>query len=380
MTDLTAAVVGFEWELRQAGLQVGTADTIDFVRVLTLLDIGNRADVRSASRAVHVRRQEHIAIHDELFDRYWLGAPRIGETILPRPAKTSRHSGDRGEAPGQLLVRRTYSRDEVLRHRDFDQMTVDELREAERIIDTLPVGWPLRATRRYELHPHGTRPAPRPMLRRSIASGGELTDWVWQRRRVQPRPVTLLIDVSGSMETHARLMLRFAHGLRRVNRRTEVFVFGTRLTRVTRSLAPRSVDDALARVSAEVVDWSGGTRIGNSLRDFNQQWAGRIGSSGGITMVLSDGWDRGDPTLVATETARLRRKSRRLLWLNPLAGADGFEPLAAGMAAAARHVDRLLPAGSLADLEDLATLLADTRWGQRMTNSIKPAARVTVHH
>ena len=207
-----------------------------------------------------------------------------------------------------------------------------------------------------------------------------MVDWVWQRRRVQPRSVTLLIDVSGSMETHARLMLRFAHALLRVNRHAEVFVFGTRLTRVTRALATRNADDALARVATDVADWSGGTRIGECLRDFNQNWASRIGSLDGIVIVLSDGWDRGDPALVATQTARLRRNSRRLLWLNPLAGAAGFEPLAAGMASAVRHVDRLLPAGSLNDLEDFADILADSRWGQRehaarqMMNSIKPLA------
>jgi uncharacterized protein with von Willebrand factor type A (vWA) domain len=360
---LLAAARGFANELRAAGVPVGMSQTLDFVGALGVVDIGAREDVRAASRAVHVRRQEHIAIHDELFDSYWWRTPRIGETVLPRPAKTSGQGGDGRQSPVQLLVRRTYSRDEVLRNRDFDRMTVEELREAEHLVDALAVNWPLRATRRYELHAHGTRPAPRPMLRRSIASGGELVDWVWQRRRVQTRPVTLLIDVSGSMETYGRLMLRFAHALRRVNRRTEVFVFGTRLTRVTRSMVPRNVDDALARVSADVADWSGGTRIGDCLRDFNQLWASRIGSTGGIAVVLSDGWDRGDPALVATQTARLRRNSRRLLWLNPLAGADGFEPLAAGMAAAARHVDRLLPAGSLADLEDFASLLADSHWG-----------------
>ena len=200
-------------------------------------------------------------------------------------------------------------------------------------------------------------------MRRSMATGGELMDWRWRRPRVEPRPIVLLIDISGSMETYARVMLRFAHALTRANRRTEVFVFGTRLTRVTRSLATRSVDDALARVSAEVADWSGGTRIGECLREYNKRYAGRNGSSDSITVVLSDGWDRGDPTLVATETARLRRNCRRLLWLNPLAGAADFEPLAAGMAAALHNVDRLLPAGSLADLESFAELLIDTRWG-----------------
>jgi hypothetical protein len=265
----------------------------------------------------------------------------------------------------RLHVRRTYSRDEALRRKDFDRMTPDELREAERLIESLARGAPLRPTRRFELHAHGTRVAPRQMLRRSLSSGGEMVDWVWQRRRVESRPVTLLIDVSGSMETYARVMLRFAHALRRVNRRAEVFVFGTRLTRVTRALATRQVDEALARASAEVADWSSGTRIGESLHEFNHRWAGRVASTDGIVVVMSDGWDRGDPALVGAETARLRRNSRRLLWLNPLAGAAGFEPLAAGMAAAVRHVDRLLPAGSLNDLDDFAHLLADTRWGAR---------------
>jgi uncharacterized protein with von Willebrand factor type A (vWA) domain len=184
-------------------------------------------------------------------------------------------------------------------------------------------------------------------------------EWLWSRPRVVPRPITLLIDVSGSMESYARLMLRFAHALRRVNRRTEVFVFGTRLTRVTRALATRHVDEALARVSADVVDWSGGTRIGESLREYNRRWAGRVGSADGIIVVLSDGWDRGEPYVVDREMAKLRRNCRRLLWLNPLAGAPGFKPLAAGMAAAERYVDRLLPAASLSDLEDFARLLAD---------------------
>jgi uncharacterized protein len=177
--------------------------------------------------------------------------------------------------------------------------------------------------------------------------------------------VTLLIDVSGSMDAHARVLLRFAHALRRVNRRAEVFVFGTRLTRVSRALATRRVDAALARVSAQVLDWSGGTRIGECLREYNRRWAARVSSSDAIVVVLSDGWDRGDPVLVEQEMARLHRNSHRLLWLNPLAGAPGFEPLAAGMAAAARHVDKLLPAGSLADLEDLAQAIAAARNGTR---------------
>ena len=363
--SLIDAVVGFERELRSAGLQVGAPESLDFVNSLAVLDMSARGDVRAASRAIHVRKREDIPTHDDVFDRYWSGSRRLGEAA-PLPAIVRSVPGDTdGDGELNLVVRRTYSPDERLRHRDFDRMTPDELSEASRLVEQLAVGLAWRRTRRFELHTHGTRFAPRPMMRRSLASEGELLDWRWQRPRVEPRPIVLLIDVSGSMETYARVMLRFAHTLVRANRRTEVFVFGTRLTRVSRELARRDVDLALARVSAEVADWSGGTRIGECLREYNRRWAARNGASSAITVVLSDGWDRGDPTLVASETARLRRNSKRLLWLNPLASATDFEPLAAGMAAAVRHVDRLLPAGSLADLETFAQLLSDNRWGAR---------------
>jgi uncharacterized protein with von Willebrand factor type A (vWA) domain len=361
--NLADAVIGFERELRAAGLPVGSAESLDFVSSLSLLDIGVRSDVKAASRAIHARRFDDIAVHDEVFDRYWSGSGRLAEQITTSATtRATPGSGSSGESV-QLVVRRTYSPDERLRHRDFDRMTPEELREASALVERLAVGMASRRMRRFELHTHGTRLAPRPMMRRSVATGGELLEWRWRRPRVELRPIVLLVDVSGSMEAYARVMLRFAHALVRANRRTEVFVFGTRLTRVTRALALRDVDAALARVSAEVADWSGGTRIGECLRAYNRRFAGRGVPTYAVVVVLSDGWDRGDPTLVASETARLRRNSKRLLWLNPLASAADFEPLAAGMAAAVRHVDRLLPAGSLADLESFAQLLTETRWG-----------------
>jgi hypothetical protein len=384
---LLAAAVGFGSELRTAGLAVGMPEALDFVRALGLVDIGLRSDVKAASRAIHVRRREDLPIHDDLFDAYW--SPRGRSTA---PAEFDEHratpedSTGRGSSPAQasaqpgqpargapdtsgsadVVARRTYSAAELLRHRDFEQMTPDELREAEKLIDALALNLATRPARRYQLHAHGTRLAPRPMLRRSVATGGELVEWLWARPRVVPRPITLLIDVSGSMESYARLMLRFAHAQRRVNCRTEVFVFGTRLTRVTRALATRRVDDALARVSANVQDWSGGTRIGESLHEYNRRWARRVNSSDGIVVVLSDGWDRGEPALVDREMAKLRRNCRRLLWLNPLAGSPGFQPLAAGMAAAERHVDQLLPAASLAHLANLARQLTAANLARRM--------------
>jgi uncharacterized protein with von Willebrand factor type A (vWA) domain len=396
---LLAAAVGFSRELRDADLGVGLSDSIDFVRALRIVDIGDRDEVRAASRAIHVRRHEDIATHDALFDAYWTRGnldarptTRVKESHRGRHAPpnarpeagTNRTGAEpqrkvgtgatAGDRPAVVMAQRTYSSSEVFRHKEFDRMSADELRQAEKLVDRLRLTMETRPARRYELHAHGTHLAPRQMMRSTVATGGHATDWFWRRRRVVPRPVTLLIDVSGSMDAYARLMLRFAHALARVNRRTEVFVFGTRLTRVTRQVRERTVDGALAAVSKEVADWSGGTRIGESLRAFNQRWARRVTPTDSIVVVLSDGWDRGAPELVGEETARLKRNSHRLLWLNPLAGATGFEPLAAGMAAAARHIDGLIPAGSLADLESFAELLHRPDRPQRMVNSIKPAA------
>jgi len=200
------------------------------------------------------------------------------------------------------------------------------------------------------------------MFRRNLATGGEIVEWVWRRPIQRPRPLVVICDISGSMERHSRLLLRFIQALSATSTvRTESFVFGTRLTRVTRLLRDRDRDRALTRVSETVTDWAGGTRIGESFRDFNRRWSRRTLRSSGVAIVISDGWDRGDPALVATETARLRRSCHRLVWLNPLAGTAGYQPLAAGMRAALPFIDDFLPAGTVASLERLGEVLAGAR-------------------
>jgi uncharacterized protein with von Willebrand factor type A (vWA) domain len=200
------------------------------------------------------------------------------------------------------------------------------------------------------------------MFRRNLGTGGQLTEWVWRRHVRRPRPLVVLCDISGSMERHSRLLLRFIQALSASSAvRTESFVFGTRLTRVTRLLRDRDRDRALARVSETVTDWAGGTRIGESFRDYNLRWARRTLRSSGVVIVISDGWDRGDPALVATETARLRRQCHRLVWLNPLAGTPGYQPLAAGMRAAFPYIDDFLAAGTVASLERLGEILSGIR-------------------
>jgi hypothetical protein len=198
------------------------------------------------------------------------------------------------------------------------------------------------------------------MFRRNLQYGGDMVEWLWRRPVLQPRSVTVICDISGSMERHSRLLIRFAMALHRVAAvRTEAFVFGTHLTRVTRELAGRDPDVALARISDAVSDWSGGTRIGESLREFNVRWARRTLRSSGVVIVVSDGWDRGDPVLVQREMARLQRSCHRLIWLDPLAGTAHYQPLAGGMAAAYPFIDDLVPIADLASLQRLGDLLAE---------------------
>jgi uncharacterized protein len=391
---LLAEAVSFSRMLRRAGLSIDLGAVIDFARAMTLIDLGVRDELRAAGSTVFVRRRDDREVYDRVFDRFWRRRAGSWAAEGPQPMRASDDSAPGGDGSiaaepgseqraGQSEVRGTpvpseedgddadedldgsiiapdaYSFGEVLRQREFDKMTPGELRDAERFVDVLTPRLETRRTRRYELHHRGRLLAPRAMYRRNLATGGQLTDWVWRRTVRHPRPLVVLCDISGSMERHARLLLRFVQALTAANAvRVESFVFGTRLTRVTRLLRDRDRDRALRRVSTAVVDWAGGTRIGESFRDFNLHWARRTLRSSGVVIVVSDGWDRGDPALVAAETARLRRNCHRLVWLNPLAGTPGYQPLAAGMRAAYPFIDDFLPAGTLASLERLGAILA----------------------
>lgn len=394
---LLGRAVGFGRALRVSGLSIDIGAEIDFARALEIVDVGRRDEVKAAGAAIFVRRRDDRPAYDAVFDRYWKGGfglsdaggptaerPSDAETSesagpseapLPGderqvgadeqtgiPVPVDGEAGDAEDSDLQMVSPDAFSKAEVLRHRDFDRMTSAELRDAERLVDLLEPRLELRRTRRHELHRHGRRLAPRTMFRRNLATGGDLVSWIWQRPVKRPRPIVVLCDISGSMERHSRLLLRFVQALASVSTvKTESFVFGTRLTRVTRLLKDRNRDRALARVADSVVDWAGGTRIGESFRDFNQRWARRTLRSSGVVIVVSDGWDRGDPRLVATETARLRRNCHRLVWLNPLAGTPGYQPLAAGMKAAYPYIDDFLAAGTVASLERLGEILAGGR-------------------
>jgi uncharacterized protein with von Willebrand factor type A (vWA) domain len=400
--------VGFGRALRAAGLHIDLGAAVDYARALPLVDMSEREQVRAAGEAIFCRRRDDRPTYDAVFDRWWrqrttrqgdfqappLQRPAETETDteeaagdtqptpgeqrseqesseqgIPMPSASDEASDDDAEVDGVVVAPDAYSRGELLRHREFDRMTPAELREAERLVDLLVPRLEQRRTRRYELHSHGRRLAPRAMFRRNLGTGGQLLTWVWRRQIREPRSLVVICDISGSMERHSRLLLRFIQALSAASEvRTESFVFGTRLTRVTRLLKDRDRDRALARVADTVNDWAGGTRIGESFRQFNQHWARRTLRTSGVVVVVSDGWDRGDPAIVAAETARLRRNCHRLVWLNPLAGTPGYQPLAGGMRAAFPYIDDFLPAGTVASLERLGEILggvrtADTRRG-----------------
>ena len=407
---LLAESVGFARALRAARLSIDLGASVDFARALMLVEIGDREQVHGAGAAIFVRRRDDRATYDAVFDRWWrrrgsrvgadFGAPPLRrqddadqpepdqagamqpeagqesmaaqpeERGVPIPAEGEDASDDEAAVEGVVVAPDAYSQGEVLRHREFDRMTPAELREAERLVDALIPRLERRRTRRYELHSHGRRLAPRAMFRRNLGTGGQLLTWVWRRPIREPRSLVVLCDISGSMERHSRLLLRFVQALSAASEvRTESFVFGTRLTRVTRLMRDRDRDRALARVSESVNDWAGGTRIGESFRTFNQHWARRSLRTSGVVIVVSDGWDRGDPALVATETARLRRNCHRLVWLNPLAGTPGYQPLAGGMRAAYPYIDDFLPAGTVASLERLGEILGGVRAGDTRRSS-----------
>jgi uncharacterized protein len=324
--------------------------------------------------------------------------PRDRETATPpKPSQTfiaemgvMRSSRDtHGDPPVPALDRRlTWSAADVLRRKRFDRLDADEVQQVRALMRTLTWRITERRTRRFRRASHGTHLDWRRMVRRAVRDQGEWIERRWRARRHAPRPLVVLADISGSMEAYSRLLLYFLHGviqrapaatspsprgprralcarwgggLRGEGRgegsraaRTEAFVFATRLTRITRALRRRDVDAALAQVTARVVDWAGGTRIGECLHVFNRDWARRVLGRGAVVLVISDAWDRGDPELFAREVSRLGKSCHRLIWLNPLIATTGYEPRTRGLIAALPFIDDFLPAHNLASLEDLA--------------------------
>ncbi|HEU4588466.1 MAG TPA: VWA domain-containing protein [Gemmatimonadales bacterium] len=354
--------------LRRAGLAVDPDRTRLYLRAMLLLGVDRKGDIKAAGRALFVRRREERATYDTAFELFWrrrVDGTGIGRQLPKLKQSERREAGvDLGGESGSDVVElitpvsvRAPSAREELRNADFAALTPEEARDAQAMLAALRPRLPRRRSRRIALAARGHRPAARRMLRRALGSGGETLEWRWLRRLTHPRPIVLICDISGSMERYSRFMLRFAHALQRSGAPVEVFVFGTRLTRITRQLRVRSPDVALRRVAEKVVDWSGGTRIGESLHTLNRLWVRRTIRSGAVVLIVSDGWERGDPAQLAREMATLRRSCHRLLWLDPLASRPGFEPATAGLRAALPYADELVPCASVRSLELLAERL-----------------------
>ena len=369
-TGLLPNVVTFGRLLRRAGLDVQPGRTRLFLEALGHVGFRRKAEVRAAGRAVFVRRHEDLAIFDAAFDLFWRRHGRGTTDELPRLSQRKRPPDGRAlfgspadtnaalPGPPRPELLREPSGEESLRTADFATLTTAEMRDALALVDALRPVLPMRPSRRPRIGRRGHRLALRQMLRRALATGGEALDWRWRRRAERPRPLVLVCDISGSMERYSRLLLRFAHALEQLGAPLEVFVFGTRLTRITRQLKVRSPDEAIRRVASHVLDWNGGTRIGESVHQLNRRWVRRTVRSGAVVLLASDGWERGDPALLGREMATLRRACHRLLWLNPLASRPGFAPATAGLQAALPHIDALVPCASVASLEALADRLA----------------------
>lgn len=386
--------------LRGAGMAVHHGRMIDAVRALEWIGVSSRADVRGTLRALLVHRQEDLARFDAAFDLFFRvrsapsgGLPLFSLGERPRavvkaiggaPANVEFDTAASDAGRGARLAVGAYSPVEALRTKDFAEFTPAELEQARILLARLPWQLGVRRTRRWERASGGAIDL-RPLLRRNLMRGGEPLDLPRRRRREAPRPIVLLGDVSGSMERYSRMLLQFVLGLAQGARQVECFLFATRLTRVTRRLGGRGEDGALSRLIGDVQDWGGGTRIGDALHAFNTHWARRVMRNGPVVLIVSDGWDRGDPVLLARELARVRRHCRRLIWLNPLLGAANYEPLTRGMQAALRHVDDFLPAHNLASLEELAAHLRErsapargTRASETWTTPDGPHRHVSV--
>jgi uncharacterized protein len=361
-------------EMRAAGARVGVGELLAAHRALAAVDPSSRTDTRLALRTVMCSRREDLERFEHAFlvvfgDEHAAGREQslselgaIEREVLPRAAIPSAGAAPEPPAADEdpSAVPAAWSQVELLRAKDFARYSDAEMAAARELIARLARRGPTRRSRRSRpvRRRRGHEPDLRRTLRASLRTGGEPVERQWRAPTLRQRPVVLVCDVSGSMEPYARILLQYLHACVAARRRVEAFAFGTRLTRITNELAGRDHDHALERAATAVTDFSGGTRIGAALAELNRVHGRRLGR-GSVVVILSDGWDRGDPELLAGEMARLRRSAHRLVWLNPLAAHPDYEPLTRGMRAAVPHTDELLAGNSLASLEQLASILEE---------------------
>lgn len=379
--QIGVTLLNFVRLLRRAGLPVGPAHALAAVEAAAAVGPDRREDLYWALHATLVRKREETAIFDQAFHLFWRNprllekmmglllpnlqlegggtpppdlAARLAEAFSYQPPRETETTPDERE---EISASLSASTQEDLRARDFETMTLAELDAAKAAMARLRLSFPPTHSRRMRRDPRGGRFDGRATLRAAARSGGDLLLPKFTRRRWRPTPIVVLCDISGSMERYARVLLHFLHGLSQDHDRVSAFVFGTRLTNITRALQHRDVDEAVTAAARSVVDWSGGTRIGAALERFNKDWARRVLGRGAIVLLITDGLERDDPGLLAAEAARLRRSCRWLIWLNPLLRYEGFAPRAQGVRALLPNTDEMRPVHSLDSLAALADAL-----------------------
>jgi len=374
-SKLAENVVHFTRLLRGAGLRLGPASALDALAAASAVDILHRAELYWALHAVLVKRPEDFDLFDQAFRLFWREPRAISEAMaqmlahlrVPREAAISRRVAEAwrppssgGQTPperGEVDAVLTFSADEVLRTRDFDQMSAEELRRAKKIAAQMALTLRPIRTRRYAPDPHGESLDLARSVRESRKTFGDLAPLRFRTKVLRPPPLVVLCDISGSMGRYSELLLHYLHALSSVQLRVQTFLFATRLTNVTRTLRRRDPDEALARCGREVQDWSGGTRLRACLHDFNRSWSRRVLGHGAVVLLVTDGLDRDPEPGLAAEAERLHLSCKRLIWLNPLLRWEGFEPKAQGIRALLPHVDEHRPVHNLESLEVLGRAL-----------------------
>jgi uncharacterized protein len=392
------------WEV---GIDVGPRKMLDLAETLDYVDITNKEDFYTALKCSLLAKHEQEPLFDQMYLYYWYmrdrqdkkadapGTAKRAEKHLRLPPSELKRLAEHLNAPQEQhknlraemreSERRHRDRDrkdqesdddtatpqglaysaiEALRKKDFESFTWDEVQEAKKLVAEMRWRLGMRPTRRKRPSRRGSYPDMRRIVRRNLKYGAELLELTWRETKRKPRPLVIICDISGSMSLYSRLLLHFIHTISNGLLNVEAFVFGTRLTRITRQLKKRDVDDAVRDVSKSVQDWSGGTRIGDALHLFNHKWARRVLGRGAVVLVISDGWDRGEPAMLEAEMDRLQHSCHRLIWLNPLLGSPDYRPLTVGMKTALPFIDNFLPAHNLDSLIQLGNLLAtidDTR-------------------
>jgi uncharacterized protein with von Willebrand factor type A (vWA) domain len=366
--NLLSNCVLFGRLLRSLGMDISPTQMVDVVDSLNHVHIGNRQDFKNMLAALLVRRREQQKRFEDAFDSFWQArwesvplktdsSPRSPQLEWLQPANSDGQESAETPTSAETEILQTYSDVEVLRQKHFAQLNEAELQALRQQMRSIVWQLAPRRTRRTERATRGTLLDMRRTLRQNLRNSGDIFHLARRQRRYKRRPVVVLCDISGSMERYSRILLQFLYTVAWQLERVEVFVFSTRLTRITRQLHNRSIEVALADAGRAVHDWAGGTRIGDAIKQFNYQWARRVLNQGAVVLIVSDGWDRGEIDLLACEMARLQRSTSQVIWLNPLLGDVDYQPLVRGMQAALPYIDRFLPVHNLASLEQLASVL-----------------------